>query len=149
MRKIALFFALLCSMGVKAQFVGGFGCGDPDAWFDKEIYFCCQNQAVNAYGYGMSMTNIALVVDEEWQVDVSGVWEYGDFIIIDKDNGFDFKKGSTVSLYVGGYYQETWTCSTSNPSVWDVAKRAYSNKPKGRTNINIKGVLKILRKFRK
>ena len=31
--------ALTCTLAAKAQFYGIFGYGDPDAWFDKEIYF--------------------------------------------------------------------------------------------------------------
>lgn len=150
MRKIFLFFALFCSIGIKAQFVAGFGCGDPDAWFDKEIFFYCQNQAINGYGYGMNLSNTSFVIDGSFQIDVSGVWEYGDFIIIDKANGVEFKKGSTVALYVNGYYQGGWTCPTSNPTAWEVAKRAYSYKPKGRTNLNIKGTVKaILKRLKK
>jgi hypothetical protein len=149
MRKVVLLFALLCSLSIKAQFAAGFGCGDPDAWFDKEIYFYCQNQARNGYGYGLNLSNISLIINGNLQIDVSGVWEYGDFIIIDKANGIEFEKGSTVALYVNGYYQGGWTCSTSNPSAWDVAKRIYNNKPRGRSNLNLKGALKILRKFKK
>lgn len=149
MRKVFLFIVLVCSMSIKAQFVAGFGCGDEDAWFDKEIYFYCQNQARNGYGYGLNLTNISLVIDGKTQIDVSGVWAYGDFIILDKANGVEFEKGSTVALYVNGYYQGGWTCQTSNPSAWDVARRVYKNKPRTKSNLNLEGALKILRKFRK
>ena len=149
MRKVFVFILLLCCLSIKAQFVAGFGCGDPNAWFDKEIFFYCQNQARNGYGYGLNLTNISLVIDGDTQIDVSGVWAYGDFIILDKANGVEFEKGSTVALYVNGYYQGGWTCQTSNPTAWDVAKKAYKNKPRGKSNLNLKGALKILKRFRK
>lgn len=139
-----IFIATIC----KAQFYGGFGCGDPDAWFDKEIYFYCQNNVNNGY-YGMNLTNISLVINGETQVDVQGVWVYGDLIFIGKDNGFEFSKGTTVALYVNGYYQNSWTCPTSNPTAIDVAKRVWDLKPKGRSNIGGKNLLKILRKFKR
>lgn len=147
MKKIFLFFLLLCStVNINAQFIAGFGCEDPDAWFDKEIYFYCQNQATNMYGYGMNLSNISLVIDGEMQVDFSGMWYYGDFIFLSEQNGFDFEKGSTVALYVNGYYQCSWTCNERNPSAWDVAKRAWSKKP--RTKIDTKGLLKIIKKIK-
>ena len=73
MRKLLLLMALICTIGVKVQFAGGFGCGDANAWFDKEIYFYSQNQASNRYVYGLKLSNISLVIDGKWQVDVSGV----------------------------------------------------------------------------
>ena len=131
-----------------AQFKGGFGCGDPDAWFDKEIYFYCQNNANNGY-YGMNLSNVSLVIDGETQVDVDGIWVYSDFIFIGSHNGFEFSKGTTVALYVNGYFQNSWTCLTSNPTAIQIAKRIWEEKPRTRSNIGGENVLKILRKFKR
>jgi len=92
-----LLVAILFSLFANAQFLAGFGCGDPDAWFDKEIFFYCQNQATNYYGYGVNLQNVTFIINGELQLDVSGVWEYGDFIIIDKSNDIEFEKGSIVA----------------------------------------------------
>lgn len=148
-RTITLIFLSLFSLCVNAQFIGGFGCGDPDAWFDKEIYFYCQNQARNYYGYGVNLQNVSFVIDGETQIDVYGIWEYGDIIIIDKDNEVSFDKGSVVGVYVNGQYYGSWTCYQSDPTAIEIAKRTFKKKPKGRLNLNTKGVLKILRKFKK
>lgn len=131
-----------------AQFYGGFGCGDKDAWFDKEIYFYCQNNATNGY-YGLNLYNVSLIIDGTTQVDVDGVWVYGDYLLIGSDNGFKFSKGTTVALYVNGYFQNSWTCPTSNPTAVDVVKRLWDKKPRGRSNIGGKNILKILRKFKR
>ena len=148
-RTLLLFAFLFISTIASAQFTGGFGCGDPNAWFDKEIYFWCQNKASNGY-YGLNLQNISIVIDNKTQIDFDGVWVYGDYIFLGKDDGCNFDKGSTVSLYVNGYYQHTWTCLTSNPTTTDVIKRLWDNKPKGRIKSNIgKNVLKILRKIKK
>lgn len=147
MKKLAsIIFILFCTISVKAQFVGGFGCADPDAWFDKEIYFWCQNQATNGY-YGVNLSDVSFVIDGETRVDATGTWYYGDCIFMSQDNGFEFSKGSTVALYVNGYYQTSWTCNSSNPSAMDIAKRAWKEKPRGRMGSG-KSVLKILRKLR-
>lgn len=149
MRRILVALMLLCAtLASNAQFYGGFGCGDPDAWFDKEIYFYCQNNANNGY-YGLNLPNVSLVIDGETQVDVNGVWIYGDMILLGADNGFKFSKGSSVALYVNGTYQASWTCPTSNPTAIDVAKRLWDNKPRGRSNIGGKNLLKILRRFKR
>lgn len=78
----------------------------------------------------VSLANVSLVIDGETQVDVDGVWIYGDYIFLGPDNGFDFSKGTTVALYVNGYFQNSWTCPTSNPSAIEVAKRIWNNKPR-------------------
>lgn len=137
---------LLTALLSNAQFYGGFGCADPDAWFDKEIYFYCQNNANNGY-YGLNFTNVSLVIDGTSRVDLSGVWVYGDYIFLSADSGFEFTKGSSVALYVNGYYQTTWTCPTSNPTTVDVVKRAWKKKPRGKLGMG-KQVMKILRKIR-
>lgn len=144
---LTFLFSITVSLA-NAQFYGGFGCEDPDAWFDKKIYFYCQNKANNGY-YGLNLSNVSLVIDGETQVDVDGVWIYGDYIFLGPDNGFDFSKGTTVALYINGYFQNSWTCPTSNPSAIEVAKRIWNNKPRGRSNIGGKNILKILRKFKK
>ncbi len=144
---LTLLFTVM-ALFANAQFYGGFGCGDPDAWFDKEIYFYCQNNANNGY-YGLNLSNVSLVIDGETQVDLGGIWIYGDYIFLGSDNGFDFSKGTTVALYVNGHYQNSWTCQTSDPSATEVAKRIWDNKPRGRSNIGGKNILKILRKFKR
>lgn len=131
-----------------AQFIGGFGCGDQNAWFDKEIYFYCINNANNGY-YGLNLSNVSLVINGETQIDVDGLWIYGDGLFLSKDNGFEFSKGTTVTLYVNGYFQNSWTCNTSNPTAIDVAKKLWDLKPQGRSNIGGKNILKILRKFKR
>lgn len=148
--RVSSLFILLCfSIFSNAQFLGGFGCGDPNAWFDKEIYFYCQNQAKNYYGYGMNLQNVSFVINGETQIDVSGIWEYGDVLIIDKDNEVKFEKGSVVAIFVNGQFYGNWTCNQSDPTAMEIAKRAYKKKPKGRLNLNTKGLLKILRKFKR
>ena len=142
-----LLLFMLFSLGSSAQFSGGFGCGDPDAWFDKEIYFYCQNQATNYYGYPINLQNVSFVINGELQLDLSGVWGYGDYIIIGKDNGVKLEKGSMVSVLVNGQFYGPWICSESNPTALEIAKRAYKKKPRGR--VDVKGVLKILRKIKK
>lgn len=149
MKRLLFAITLVCTTIIaKAQFAGGFGCGDPDAWLDKEIYFYCQNNANNGY-YGLNLSNVSLVIDGETQIDIDGIWEYGDLLFLGADNGFKFSKGTTVSLYVNGYYQNSWTCPTSNPNAIDVARRIWDKKPRGRSNIGGKNILKILRKFKR
>lgn len=148
MKKVLLTFLFVVTVSfANAQFCGGFGCGDSDAWFDKEIYFYCQNNANNGY-YGLNLSNVSLVIDGETQVDIDGIWIYGDYIFLGSDNGFDISKGTTVTLYINGYYQNSWTCQTSNPSAIEVAKRIWDKKTRGRSNIGGKNILKILRKFK-
>ena len=50
MKKVLL-FVLIClsTLNMKAQILGAFDCKDPDAWFDKEIYFIAQNNFVSAF----------------------------------------------------------------------------------------------------
>lgn len=51
MKKFAfVFFLSLCTLFAKAQVIGGFDCADPNAWFDKEIYFVAYNNMVNYWG---------------------------------------------------------------------------------------------------
>lgn len=148
MKRILLIFAFVLSyILTDAQFYGGFGCGDPDAWFNKEIYFYCQNVANNGY-YGMNLNNVSFVIDGTTQVDLDGQWLYQDVVFLGQDNGFKFSKGSTVGIYVNGQYYGSWTCNSDNPSATDIAKRLWDNKPRGRSNAG-KSLLKLLRKVKK
>lgn len=148
-RTILLIILCIISIDISAQFIGGFGCGDPDAWFNKEIYFYCQNQAVNYYGVGLNLQNVSFIIDGETQVDVSGIWQYGDYIILAESDGFKFNKGSVVAVCVNGTCYGIWTCYSSNPTASEIVRRALKNKTKGRLNINAKNVMKVLRKFKK
>ena len=128
------------------QFSGGFACADPDALFDKEIFFFCQNNATNGY-YGLNLQNISVVIDGETQVDFSGVWTYGEYLFLGKSDGFKFTKGSTAALYVNGVFQAYWTCYSSNPTTTEVIKNLWKKKP--RTGNMGKNALKVLRKVKK
>lgn len=148
MKKITLLFVLaFYTLSMNAQRIdGGFGCGDPDAWFDKEIFFWCENNATNYYGYGLNLSNVSLVVNGEDQYDVNGIWQYGTRLILDASNEIKFEKGSTVAIYVNGQFIQSWTCDQNNPTATDVIMRAYEEKPKGK--VNLSGVLKILKKIK-
>lgn len=156
MKKLVLIFALMISFcaNMKAQFYGGFGADDPDAWFDTEIYFYCQNNMVNynmwGYQYGVNLTNVQLIINGQYRVDIDGWWNYGDWIFLTKGAGYEFDKGSTVALYVNGYYQGSWTCTSSNPTVVDAvlrAKREHRYLFKMGTS-TVGKLLKVLRKVR-
>lgn len=103
----------------------------------------------NYYG-GVSFSDVTFVIDGEWRIDILGTWDYGEYIIIDKDNDVKFKKGSIVSLYVGGQYIGSWTCYDENPSAGDIVTRLFKMKPKGKMNLNVnsKKIIKILRKIK-
>ena len=135
MKKLFVLLSMLVSMNLHAQMVNaGFGCGDYDAWFDKEIYFWCQNTA-NYYGAPVDLSNVTLVADGV-QFDLQGTWEYGTLIFLDASNGIKLEKGSLVSVYINSQCVGTWQCSHTNPSVTDVVKRAWSLKPKTKINAN-------------
>lgn len=147
MKKIILLFMFALNiLFVNAQIAGGFGCADPDAWFDKEIYFWCKNNATNYYGYGLNLSSVSLVVNGEDQYDVDGFWQYGTYLFLDASNNIEFEKGSTVAIYVNGQYIDSWRCPTSNPTTTDVIMHAFKKKPRGKMNLN--GVLKILKKIK-
>lgn len=147
MKKILVLFLLVSSSIIaNAQFLGGFGCADPDAWFNKEIYFYCQNNANNGY-YGLNLSNVSFVINDLYPFDVDGVWVYGDYIFIGNDQ-IKFSKGDKVSLYINGYHQGSWECTTSNPSAIDVAKRIYKNKPRTRMSGLGKSILKLVKRIR-
>lgn len=112
-KKIILVLALLLlSIQTNAQFNGGFGYGDPSAWFDKEIYFSCQNNCVY-YGQGLNFSDVFLEVKGVPYI-MSGVWNYGDYIFIGKNSGINLSTGDEVKLYIGVgghyYYIATWIC---------------------------------------
>ena len=104
------FFVLLFfnPVPIIAQFNGGFGYGDPDAWFDKEIFFSCQNNYKDA-GCGQDFSNVTLVVKGS-PYKLSGVWNYGSYISIGKNNGVKFSTGDKVELYVNNKYIASLTC---------------------------------------
>lgn len=146
MKKLFVVLSLIISINMSAQVYGGFGCRDADAWFDKEIYFWCKHQMVNMYGYPMQISNVTLFADGI-QYDLQGMWDFDTYIFLDAANGVDFHKGSVVSVYIGGQLWGTWRCDESNPTAMDVVKRAWSNKPKTKTNAN--GILKFIKRFRR
>lgn len=146
MKRIILLTLLLISISATAQVTGGFFSGDPNAWFDKEIFFYAKNNLRNNYGYGVDLPNVTIIVNNEYKFETD-VWPYGAEVVFDKSDGVKFDKGSTIVVYVNGQYFDQWTCSTGNPSAWDVAKRAWKAKPKGKP-MNIGKVMKALRKIK-
>ena len=102
---ITLFFIPISTI---AQFKGGFGYGDPNAWFDKEIFFSCQNNYKRA-GQGQNFSNVTLVV-KGVPYRLSGVWNYGCYISIGNDNGIEFSTGDKVELFINDKYIASWTC---------------------------------------
>ena len=64
MKKYLLLLFAFLAIGVKAQFAGGFYEKDPNAWFDKEPFFACQNNYVY-YGYGQSILNVSVVINNK------------------------------------------------------------------------------------
>ena len=113
---LVLLFAFL-AIGVKAQFAGGFYEKDPNAWFDKEPFFACQNNYVY-YGYGQSILNVSVVINNKDVYSFPYVWEYGSTIILGQENGFKFSSGDRVSLYSGQNCIGTWTYSSSSSLSW-------------------------------
>lgn len=105
---------LLCITAcTNAQFSGGFYHADPDAWFDKEPYFACRNLFA-PYGWGQNFQNVTAVVNGSEEYSLPGVWTYGTWITLGKDSGVDFESGDTVSIYIGGYYVDTWKYTASS-----------------------------------
>lgn len=114
MRKLLVLLAmLLSSLGMNAQFAGGFYEADPNAWFDKEPFFACQNNYVY-YGWGQNLQNISVVVNDKDVYSFPYIWEYGSTIILNKDNGFKFSSGDRVSLYCGQNCIGTWKYNSSS-----------------------------------
>lgn len=151
MRKIFFILVLLYSINLSAQFTGGFACGDPDAWFDKEIYFYCQNNVTDYFGYGQNLVNVSFVVNDGEDYHFfryNYTWQYRDVLFIDSRQ-IELKKGSTVYLFIGEECYGSWMCHTSNPSAIDTIKRIYEMKPKGPTKIKINWnkLLKYLKKL--
>lgn len=147
MKKYIVLISLLCgSISLSAQVTGGFFCGDPDAWFDKEIFFYAKNNLRNQYGYGLDLPNVVIIINNEYKFETD-VWPFGAELVLDKSDGVSFDKGSSVVVYVNGQYFDQWTCTTGNPTTMDIAKRAWKAKPKGKP-MNVNKVFKALRKIR-
>lgn len=109
MKRIVFAFVLmLLSVGVHAQFYGGFYLADPDAWFDTEPYFACRNAFVYN-GWGQNLQNVTAIVNDEEVYSFPYVWEYGSYLILDEDSGVDFSSGDRVALYCGNQFIGSWT----------------------------------------
>lgn len=109
MMLMACFFA----MYAHAQFFGAFYENDPDAWFDKEPFFACQNN-YTYYGYGQSLQNITVVVNSTDYYSFPYVWEYGAYIVLGKENGFEFSSGDQVAMYCGNQFIGSWTYQSAS-----------------------------------
>lgn len=118
MKKVLLVVLLVLSViSAKAQFAGGFYENDPNAWFDKEPVFACQNNY--AYGgWGQNLQNVCVVINNKDVYTFPYVWEYGAVIVLSKDNGFSFSSGDRVSLYCGQNCIGTWTYNSSSALSW-------------------------------
>ncbi len=90
------------------QFIGGFYHADPNAIFDKEPYFACQNNYVYN-GWGQNVQNVTIIVNGAHQYSFPYIWEYGKIITFGRENGIYFKSGDTVTLYCGQLCVGTWT----------------------------------------
>lgn len=152
-KKKVLLFALfiLISISAKSQYtgqiVGGFGCGDPDAWFDKEIYFAAYHDvSVWDPWYGglvqQSYNDVVLSVNNEYYYEFTG-WQYNTYLII---NDIKMDKGDVVSMYINGIYSGCWVCDQKQPTFKDRALKALDKKPHTRPSINVKKLRKVLRK---
>lgn len=107
-RLLSLFLIIIVSVQIGyAQFVGNFGEGDPDAWFDKEIFFACQNQTPYAY------SNVILVVNNEKMYTYPYSWYSGYYLTIGKSNGVSLSSGDKVDLWIGNQYIGGWYCPKS------------------------------------
>ena len=103
-----LMLLLFCSLSSFAQFTGGFGQADPNAWFDKEPYFWCQNQTYYQY------SNVSIVINNDKVYALDGTWLSGGYIAIGKNNGIKFSSGDKVSIYIGNQCVGTWLYSKSS-----------------------------------
>lgn len=108
MKRLAFVLVLMwLSMGVHAQFYGGFYLADPDAWFDTEPYFSCKNSFVYN-GVGQNLQNVTAIVNDKEVYYYSYIWKYGSYIVLGKDSGVDFSSGDKVALYCGNQYLGSW-----------------------------------------
>ena len=115
------FFLSVCTLFAKAQVIGAFDCADPNAWFDKEIYFVAYNNMVNYWGYGMTLSNVQLCVNgKKWYY--IDTWQYGTYATLE-NCGLD--KGSIVKMYINGQCYAQWICSESQPSLASTFYRAF------------------------
>lgn len=114
MKKLFLVLVLaLSAISANAQFNGHFYEADPDAWVDKEPFFACQNNCVYN-GWGQNLQNITAVINGTDVYSFPYVWEYGKLIVLNKENGFEFSSGDTISLYWGNQCIGTWKYKTSS-----------------------------------
>ena len=97
MKKLLFILLVFCSLSVKAQFAAGFGQADPDAWFDKEPYFWCQNQTY------YSLVNVSLVFNNDKVYTLNGTWASGGYITLGKDNGISLSSGDIVAIPIKIY----------------------------------------------
>lgn len=106
MKRLLIYLMLMCSMSIRAQFAAGFGQADPDAWFDKEPYFWCQNQTY------YQLQNVSLIHNDKVYT-LNSAWLSGGYITLGKDNGIDLSTGDRISVYVGNQCIGTWYCPKS------------------------------------
>lgn len=131
---LLVLFSAICA---NAQIYGTFGCKDPDAWFDKEIYFVAYNGFVY-YGYGQNLQNVQFRVNgKDWYT--VAYWQYGTYATLEDA---ELEKGSTVEMYMNNQRIGYWVCSESQPSltgkIWDEYKKKIV---KG----GLSGIVKILK----
>lgn len=115
MKKFVLMLLVVAfsAMCANAQFIGAFYEGDPDAWFDKEPFFACQNNYVY-YGYGQDLQNITVVINGTDVYSFPYTWGYGKYIYLGEDNGFKFSSDDVVALYCGNQFIGSWTYNASS-----------------------------------
>lgn len=147
MKKVFLFLiGVSCSLMLNAQqIVGGFACADPDAWFNKEIFFAVQNNCRDYYGWPMILTNVEFCVNgENWyKVDF---WEYGKVVRIEDE----MKKGTVVTMYYNGQYYYSWQCTEAEPALPEALLGICEGWVKRRTLKAIgKKAIKIIKKVKK
>lgn len=117
MKKVLLLLVLIlgCLTSAHAQaFLGGFYNADEDAWFDKEPYFACINNAVNNYGQGLYFSNVWAVYNNETVYTFPYTWGYGEIITLGRQSGVELSNGDTITLYIGQQCLGTWTYHRSS-----------------------------------
>lgn len=112
MKKTILFISLIIAISANAQFVGNFYHADPNAVFDKEPYFACLNN-YTYMGYGQNIQNIIVVINDEYVYSYPYIWNYGYWLVLGNENGFEFSSGDNVKLYWGNSFIGSWTYSRS------------------------------------
>lgn len=112
---------------LKNEFIrleGYFCCTDPNAWFNKNIFFYAKN-------IGFAIHDVLIVVNNNSHHFKYDYWSNGSEIVIDESEGVKFDNGSTVVIYSKGIRIGEWHCTMENPTILDVAIRAYKAKPRG------------------